>query len=243
MTATEGGPSTIFRRHERAIMAAVGIASIIGAAMTFYFYKQYADVWLRSPPRMPACVLIARRLLSHEEKVSGSIPHMAPDGNIVYLRRSEDHAVRCINRLSTKTASVFAAALAEVDPDKRAKALAAVLRDHVSTQTSADAEALASYLIASSAIRALPKSPEIDDLKRELEERNACRFAMRTPCPSRPPMPLRVWILGAPTSVGIVAFAGWGIKAIGARLGAFLAKRRAKKTKSKKTEEKEAAET
>ena|GEM_PF-4815248 len=233
MTVTEGAPTTVFRKHERILMAAIGIASLLGATTTVYFYKLYADVWLRSPPRMPACVLISRRLLSHEETVSGSIPHIDPDGNIVYLRSAEDRAVRCINRLSTKTASVFAAALAEVEPDKRARALAAVLRDHVSTQTSADAEALASYLIARAAFQPLPKSQEIDDLRSELETRNACRFAMRTPCPTRPPIPMRVWILGAPSSVGLLAFFGWGAKGIAARTRAWWNKRRAAKKAGK----------
>jgi hypothetical protein len=230
MTATEGAPKTVFKRHQRAVMAAMGILTIIGAATTFYLYKRYADVWLRGPPRMPACVLLSRRLLSHAENVSGSIPHMAPDGTMVYLRPAEDRAVRCLGRLSSKTASVLAAAFAELDPDKRARALAAVVQDHVSAETSADAEALATYLITTSALRPMPKTQEIDNLRSELDQRNACRFAMRTPCPTRPPIPATVWIFGALSSVGIIVFTGWGSKAITARLLAWWAKRRAKKS-------------
>jgi hypothetical protein len=169
---------------------------------------------------------------------------MAPDGTLVYLRRAEDRAVTCMARLSTSTASVLAAALAEVDPDKRARALAAILRDHVSTQTSADAEALAAYLITTAAFRPLPKTQEIDDLSNELIQRNACRFAMRTPCPSRPPIPMPVWIFGAPSSVGIVLSFGWGAKSLVTRVRAWWQKRRlAKASRNKKVEETEAPET
>lgn len=230
MTATEGALPSVFQKHKRIIIAAIGVATIVGAATTFYFYKRYADVWLKRPPRMPSCVLLSRRLLAREETVSGSIPYMAPDGNMVYLRPNEDRVVRCMGRLSAPTASFFAAAFAEVDPDKRARALAAILRDHVSTDTSADAEALAAYLITSAALRPLPKTEEIEKLHAELDQRNACRFAMpRTPCPSRPPIPMPVWIFGVPSSVGLVFSVGWGAKAIGVRLRAWWQKRRSKK--------------
>jgi hypothetical protein len=244
MTAIEGAQPTVFQKHRRTLSVVIVVASIMGAATTFYFYKRYADVWLRSPPRMPACVLLARRLLSHDENVSGSIPHMAPDGNMVYLRPAEDRAVRCMGRVSTSTASVLAVAFAEVEPDKRARALAAVLRDHVSTQSSADAEALAAYLITTAALRSLPKNKEVDDLRAELDERNACRFAMRSQCPSRPPIPILVWILGAPSSVGLVLSVGWGAKSVGSRVRAWWQKRRlAKKSRNATVEKIEAPET
>jgi hypothetical protein len=226
MTATEGAPTPVPQKHRRILAIVVVTVSIIGAAIAFYFYKRHADVWLRSPPRMPACVLVSRRLLAQDENVSGSIPHMAPDGTMVYLRRAEDLAVSCMGRVSSPTASVLAAAFAEVDPDKRARALAAVVRDHVSTRASDDTEALAAYLITTAAIRALPKNQEIDDLRTELEQRNACRFVMRTPCPSRPPIPMPVWIFGAPSSVGIVVSIGWGAKTIATRVRSWWQKRR-----------------
>lgn len=235
MNATEGAPTTVPKNHRRIFTIVVVAASIIGAATTFYFYKRYADVWLRHPPRMPSCVLMSRRLLAHDENVSGSIPHVAPDGTMVYLRRAEDRAVTCMGRVSPSTASVLAAAFAEVDPDKRARALAAVDRDHISTQTVADPEALAAYLITSAAIRALPKNQEIDDLRSELDQRNACRFAMRTPCPSRPPIPMTVWIFGAPSAVGLVFSFGWGAQSIATRVRSWWQKRRlAKKSPKQK---------
>ncbi len=244
MTVTEGAPTTALQKHRRILAFAVVVVSIIGAAITFYLYKRYADVWLRSPPRMPSCVLVSRRLLAHDENVSGSIPHMMPDGTMVYLRRTEDRAVSCLGRVSPPTASVLAAAFAEVDPDKRARALAAVVRDHISTQTVADPEALAAYLITSAAIRALPKNQEIDDLRSELDQRNACRFVMRTPCPSRPPIPIPVWIIGTPSSVGIVVSFGWGAKSIATRVRSWWQKRRmAKKSRKQKTENPKASKS
>ncbi len=233
MTATDGAPTTAFQRHARPIMAAIGLASVIGAATTFYVYKQYADVWLRRPPRMPTCVLMARRLLVTDDPVTGSIPHMAPDETMVYLRPTEDRAVRCLNRISSKTASVFAAALAEVNPDKRAQALAAVVRQ-LPADPSADAPAFATYMMSSAAFRALPKTPEIEAIHNELDQSNACRFSMRTPCPSRPPIPMTVWITGVPSAIGLVSVLGWSGKAIIARLRAWREKRRAAKKSAKK---------
>lgn len=243
MTATQDAPQTLFQKHGRIFKVLVVVSTLLGAATTFYFYKRYADVWLRSPPRMPGCVLISRRLLSHDENVSGSIPHMAPNGNMVYLRPAEDRAVQCMSRLSSPTAAVLAAAFAEVDPDKRARALAAILREHVSTQTSADAEALAAYLITSAALRALPKTEEIEDLRNQVNTLNACRFAMRTPCPTRPPVPMPVWILGAPSSVGLVVSFGWVGIALVTRLRTWRENRRlAKKPPHENDEPREASE-
>jgi hypothetical protein len=243
MSATEVASTSFFQKHRRIIVALVIVASFLGTAVAGLQFKRYADVWMRHPPRMPQCVLISQRLLSHPESVSGSIPHLAPDGNMVYLRPTEDKAIRCLSRLSTSTAGHFAAAFGETEPEKRARALAAILRDHVSTETSKDAEALASYLIASAAIRALPKSDEIDNLRKELQERNACRFDMRSQCPIRPPIPRIVWFLGIPASLGVVATVGWGLKEGLSRLIGWMKKRReAKREKPAPKKSKEDSE-
>lgn len=235
MTATEDAPPPVSQKRGRMLPIVVVALSIIGAAVTFYFYKRHADVWLRSPPRMLSCVLVSRRLLAHDENVSGSIPHMTPDGTMVYLRRAEDRAVNCMGRISPPTASVLAVAFAEMDPDKRAQALAAVVRDHISTQSVADPEALAAYLITSAAIRALPKTEATDNLRKELEQRNACRFEMRTPCPSRPSIPMTVWIFGAPSALGLVFSVGWGAMSLATRVRSWMEKRRpAKKSRKQK---------
>lgn len=232
MTATEGVPQTFYQKHRALVVMVIGVVSFLGAGTSFYFYKRHADVWLRHPPRMPSCIFFARRVLAREETISGSIPHMAPDGNMVYLRPNEDRAVTCMARLSPPTATLFAAAFAELDPDKRARALAAILRDHISPDPSADAQAVAAWLMTTAAFRALPKKPEIELLQDELDQRNACRFALHSPCPSRPPIPMRVWVIGAPSSVGLVFSIGIGAKSLTTRIRAWWQKRRAAKAKA-----------
>lgn len=229
MNATEEGATTFFQKHQRVVVPLVVVSSLVGAAIAGFFFKRHADVWMRHPPRMPQCVLISQRLLSHPENVSGSIPHMGPDGNMVYLRPTEDKAVRCMSRVSSKTGTALAAAFGEVDLEKRARALAAIPREQISADASQDAEALASYLIASAAIRALPKSDEIDNVRKELQQHNACRFDMRSECPIRPPIPKIVWVFGVPSSVGLVVSFGWGVQAGLSRLVAWMKKRRAAK--------------
>ncbi len=236
MTQSENAPNGIFQKHRRTLGIVLVVGSLLGTAVTFFVYKRYADVWLKRPPRMSSCVMISRRLLSHEETVSGSIPHMAPDGTMVYLRPTEDRAVTCMSRYSPRTASFLAAAFAEADPDKRARALAAILRDHVSTDASADSEALAAYLITTAALRPLPKTQEIEDLRHELEQRNGCRFDMQRPCPIRPPMPVLVWILGPPSLIGLVVSLGWGAAQLTTRMRVWWDKQRTKKKSVKKNE-------
>lgn len=241
MNATEEAATTFFQRHKRTVVPLVVVSSLVGAAIAGFFFKRYADVWMRHPPRMPQCVLLSQRLLSHPESVSGSIPHIGPDGNMIYLRPTEDRAVRCVSRVSTKTASALAAAFGEAEPEKRARALAAIPREQISADPAQDPEALASYLIASAAIRALPKSDEIDNIRKELQQHNACRFDMRSVCPSRPPIPTTVWVFGIPSSVGLVVSFGWGIQAGLTRLVAWMKKRRAAKAEKpapKKSKEK-----
>ncbi|HRI64962.1 MAG TPA: hypothetical protein PK156_12005 [Polyangium sp.] len=252
MIATEDAPKTVFQTLGPVFKIVLVVLTLFGTLATGFFYKRYADVWLRSPPRMPACVLITRRLLSHEESVSGSIPHMTPDGNMIYLRPAEDRAVQCMGRLSSSAASLLAAAFAEVDPDKRARALVAIPGQQISANPSADPEALAAYLITSAALRPLPKTDDLENLRSHLNTHNACRFAMRTPCPSRPPIPMPVWMFGVPSFVGLVVSFGWGGQAIAIRVRDWLEKRRlakkpptknAKDVKSKKTKKSSKAES
>lgn len=240
MTETAGASDMARQRRARLFMAAVGVVSLIGAATTFYFYKKHADVWLRAPPKVPMCVAISRKLLKVDSPVSGSIPHVTPDGTMVYLRPAEDRVVRCMNRVASKLAPELAAALAEVDPDKRAKILVAMLRDHVPPGKPGDEAAVAAYLMASALFKEMPKTPEIEAIRAELDQANACRFPMRTPCPSRPPIPMIVWIAGVPSSIGITAFLGWIGKGLVNRIRTWREKRR--QTKLAKVVDKEVAE-
>ncbi len=201
-------------RRARLGLLALLVISALGFGAALVSYLRYADVWMRPPPRLPQCVLSARRILMHEEPVTGSIPHLTPEGNTVYLRPAEDRAVRCLARSSSTVASAFAAAFAEVLPVPRAQALSAALRDRVPRDPSADRDALSAWMLASAAMRAIPETPETTAARKEMDELNACRFAMRSKCPTRPPIPLVVWIAGVPSSLGLLFGAGLGVRAL-----------------------------
>ncbi|MDI1482072.1 hypothetical protein [Polyangium sp. y55x31] len=215
MSATDSTSAEPARgRRARVVIAALLVISALGFAAALVSYRNYAAVWLRPPPRLPPCVLTARRLLSRDEPVTGSIPHVTPDGNTVYLRPAEDRAVSCLGRMSSKVASAYAAAFAELEPTARARALAAALKNQVPQDASADREALASWLLASAAMRALPETPETTAARDEIDQMNACRFAMRSTCPTRPPIPIVVWAAGVPSSLGLLFGAGVGVRAL-----------------------------
>jgi hypothetical protein len=158
----------------------------------------------------------------HEEPVTGSIPRVTAKGDTVYLRKAEDLAVRCMERMKApETAKKLAGALAEVEPVARARGLVALLRDDVPADPAADRAALATYLFAAAAMRSLPKQDETIAARDELDQLNACRFSMRTECRTRPPMPRVVWIAGIPSALVLVAGAGFGLSALGSRVRAW----------------------
>jgi hypothetical protein len=193
-------------RALRLALVVLPLLCAAGLAFAFVSYRRYAEVWLRPPPRMPGCVLAARRFLRHEEPVTGAFPHSTPNGSTVYLREGEDRAVRCVAGISQEFAAELSSALSEVDPGPRAQALLALVR--TPRDRSADAEALAGYLIASAAVRALPEGPETKAVLDEMEGLNACRFAMRTPCPSRPAMPASVYAASVPAGLLLLVWLG-----------------------------------
>jgi len=200
-------------------LAAVIAVSAVGFAIALVSYLRYASVWLRSPPRLDRCVMASRRLLMREEPVTGSVPQPMPDGAMVYLRPNEARAVQCMGRSSSAVAAALTGAFAEIEPVPRAKALLGVLRDRVPRDASGDRDALAAWMIASGAFRAIPEAPETLAARQELDRLNACRFAgMRTPCPERPSIPGLVWATGVPSTFGLVFGAGMGIQALVRRL-------------------------
>ncbi|MDC0741044.1 hypothetical protein [Polyangium mundeleinium] len=214
MSASESPSAEPARgRRARHVTAALLVLSALGLAAAIVSYLQYAAVWLRKPPRLPPCVLSARRGLTREEPVMGSIPHMTSEGSTVYLRPAEDRAVVCLGRISTPVASAFASAFAEIEPAARARALAAAMKNHVPREASADQEAAAAWLIASGALRALPETPETTAAREEVDGANACRFVLRSTCPTRPPIPIVVWAAGVPSSLGLLFGAGLGVRA------------------------------
>jgi hypothetical protein len=219
--------------NKRVLWIALFVVATVGFAIGLTSYLRYAAVWLRKPPRMPQCVVMTRQGLMREEPISGSIPRLLPDGSTVYLRKSEDRAVQCVDRVSSEASKRLAAAFAETNPGPRAKGLLSVVRDQTSKDPSADAEALAMYLMAAASIRGLPPSEEVNAAKDELDQLNACRFAMRSQCPTRPPMPLVVWIAGVPSSVVLLGFIGVGLGQVGRSLRGRWRKRKAAKKAAK----------
>ncbi|MRG96930.1 hypothetical protein [Polyangium spumosum] len=201
-------------RGARLRVAALLVISALGLGVALVSYFRYAAVWLRQPPRLDACAHVARRSLLQEEPVTGTIPHMTLEGSIVYLRPSEDRAVGCLGRMSSSLASAFAAAFAELEPAARARALATAMKDHVPQDPSADREAISAWVIASAAMRALPETPETTAARDEINQRNACRFRLRSTCPTRPPIPIVVWAAGVPSSLGLLFGAGLGVRAL-----------------------------
>lgn len=223
---------TSFGPRLRFFVAAICIGSAMGAATTWYHYNRHAEVWLRDPPKMPECVRISQRLLAHETAEKGSIPIMLGETLGWFLRPSEVEAVACISRFPSSTrlsgpvgwswsgpnttAERFSLAFINLNPDARARILAETMRE-ISPDSSADREARAAYLIATAAIEAMPKTPEIEALEEGMAQRYACRFVTRTPCASRPPIPDIVWIAGIPSTFGIVGILGLAMVVLGAR--------------------------
>ena len=222
--------------NRRIGLAALFVASL-GFALALVSYVRYANVWLRKPPRLPPCALVSRQGLLHEDPVTGSIPTFLEDGSTVYLRKPEDRAVRCMDRMSSPIAKSLAGAFAEIAPEARSKALVAVLRDHVPADPGADREAIAVYVFATAALRAMPDQEALAASRDELDQLNACRFSMRTPCKVRPPMPLVVYVAGAPSSLVLVAGLGFLLRGLVRsvierwRTKALLAKARAESTR------------
>ncbi|MDI1432123.1 hypothetical protein [Polyangium sorediatum] len=215
MSATDSPSAEPARgRRARHVIAALLVLSALGLAGAIVSYFQYAAVWLRKPPRLQPCVLSARRALTREEPVMGSIPHLTQEGSTVYLRPAEDRAVVCLGRISTSVASAFAAAFVEIEPAARARALAVAMKDHVPREASADQVAASAWLIASGAMRALPETPETTAAREEIDGMNACRFVLRSTCPTRPPIPIVVWAAGVPSSLGLLFGAGLGVRAV-----------------------------
>jgi len=228
------------RGFGRAGIAALFVVASIGATVALVSYWRYASVWLRKPPQLAPCAIISRQGLLREEPVTGSIPHVTEKGDTVYLRKGEDRAVRCMDRMNEReTAKKLAVAFAEEEPVARARGLVALLRDDVPKDASADRAALATYLFAAAAMRMLPKQDETLAARDELDQLNACRFAtMRTPCRTRPPIPLVVWIAGIPSSLVLIVGVGLGFTGLGSRVRAWRRKAKEAKAAAKAAREK-----
>jgi hypothetical protein len=146
--------------------------------------------------------MLLTRLLTKPSLASGSEAYPTPEGE-VYLTPNETRAVSCLEqRISRELAVKFALAFAEHEPEIRGIELLKALRD-LPPDPSADKEATAAYFIASSALRGLPDLPETKAAAEEVSQLHACRFSTRAKCPTRPAIPIRVWVSGIPSAIGL----------------------------------------
>jgi hypothetical protein len=125
----------------------------------------------------------------------------------VYLTIHESRAVSCVEGISRPLAVRFARAFTEHEPEVRGLELLKILRE-VPADPASDREATIAYFIASSAMQALPDLPETKAAKEELALLHGCRFDVRRlACPTRPPIPMSVWLTGVPSAITFVVAA------------------------------------
>jgi len=225
--ASEGKPAPA-PRSRTWLWVGVLVASLVGLGAAGLLYRSYAAVHLRPIARMPRCVLLSTRGLTKPSLVSGSEAYATPEGE-VFLTQSENRAVSCLEqRVSKPLALKFAMAFAEQEPEIRGLELLKTVRD-LPPDPSADRDATAAYFLASSALRGLPDLPETKAASEELGQLHACRFATKSKCPTRPPIPVLVWVAGVPSAIGVcisvVIFGLAGFRAARDRIRARRARR------------------
>ncbi|WP_437677517.1 hypothetical protein [Sorangium sp. So ce131] len=216
------------RRGARAwIIAALVALTLSLGAVAGVAAQRYAAVHLRTPPKVPTCVRGARVVLRKPVAASGSEPRQTASGETVYLTSGEDLAVACAFQVDERLARHLAGALAEHEPARRAARLLEIVRDHIPADPAHDRPAVAAYMMAAAAMRALPAEvPGVSAAADELEQRHACRFGTRRVCPTRPPPPPIVWIAGVPAALSALSLVWIGLAASAARYARWRASRR-----------------
>lgn len=214
------------------MLLAAAALSAIGLAIAGWVFYGYYRVWLRAAPAVPRCALVARLRLREPMLVSGVEPHDTTRGETVYLTPDEDLAVRCVKQVDegASLGAHFVEAYAELDPARRAQAIARIVRDVVPKDPAADRMAMVALHVASGTLEGLPKEPAVEAASREVEQAIACRFRARGECQARPGVPAIVWTAGAPSVAGLLGVAGVGIGRAVKRWRLRRATRRAAKT-------------
>lgn len=184
------------------ILLAVGFVSLLGLLYVNRTYRAYRATYMRQAPEVPGCIQASAIDLLTESVVSGTEAHAGPSGETFFLRRNEDAAVGCASLVDLELARRLTGAFAELAPDKRARGFVKIAKAAASGP-GGDKWAYATYLLGSSAIKALPKTPEITAAADELELSYACRFDAARPCPTRPKEPITTWVIGVPGGVGV----------------------------------------
>jgi hypothetical protein len=186
------------------MLGAALLACLVGVAFAGWSYWRYASTYLRDPPtKMPACALAVGRLLRKPATVSGTEPHDDIHGNTVYLTKNEDRAVRCASGIDRDLARRLTTAFGEQEPELRGLELLKILRD-IPPGREHDVRAHAAYRMADGAMMALPELPETKAAAEELDLLHACRFSTRMKCPTRPGVPVLVWLVGIPSAMGLL---------------------------------------
>jgi hypothetical protein len=183
--------------------------ALAGGAVAGLQYQGYAAVHLRRPGKLPSCLFKSSIGLRKPALMSGTEPRESATGETVYLTEAEDRAVGCAYLIDLKLSRQLASILAEQDPALRAQGFLKLVRDDTPADPTFDSRAYAAYVFASSAFRTLPQdSAEIRAALDELELLQICRFDTRRPCPTRPPIPLVVWMTGVPAAAAVLGL-GW----------------------------------
>lgn len=209
------------------VLALLLVLSLFGLGAAGLVFRGYAAEHLRPTAKMPRCVMIARRALIKSATVSGSEPFPTPEGE-VFVTPRQLSALSCAQGISKDFAAKLALALAEEEPERSAISLVNILKD-APRGPEGDREATAAFILGQSALRALPDLPEVKAASDELSELHACRFATRKTCPTRPAIPMLVWIAGGP-SAALFLVSAFMLSKRG--IAALLQRRRAKKAKA-----------
>ena len=178
-----------------AYAALLAVATGIPAGLWYY---QYSTTWMKRPPKVEICFEGLRSRLKEPVIVSPSEPYLDRTKNeTVYLTENQYRAVQCTETLTEGAPSRLAQAYAEPDFDKQAAALAAAVRA-APEGPKGDKEAVGMWMLASSSIEALPKTPARTAAEREADQFVGCRFdhARLPQCISRPPFPVGIYLLG-----------------------------------------------
>jgi hypothetical protein len=211
-------PSNPRSASKRLLLVLLAVA-LVGGGAAGLTYARYAAEHLKPRPKAARCLIPASVNLRKPVVVSGTEPRENEAGETVYLTPAQDRAVACASGTDKTLGRRLAGALSEEDPARRANALAGVVRDSAREGPEFDRQVLVAFILSSSALQVLPADlPEVNAASTEIERIYACRFDTRYVCPTRPGIPLLVWLGGvpaAPATLGLLWIGGAaGVRAI-----------------------------
>lgn len=224
------------RSRRRLALTFLGVLLVTGG-ISGATYLRYANEHLHAAPDAPRCIRTARRALRKPVIASGTEPWETSKGE-VHVSEQEYRALTCVSTFDKELAKRIAEVFSEVDPVPRAAALAALVRN-APQGPAGDREADALYQLVDGALAALPQTlPEVKAASEEIDRIQGCRFDTKLPCPTRPPMPVLVWIGAVPAAGAALGLLGLGaVNAFEALREALRARRKRKNKQRKKQRE------